>query len=383
MHAIRTPTSATVILRGRPYTVANDDHRFDPLCAAIEARDEDAALAVVSENDSLAQIFLEMGGVKVFGGHVSYNGQHLPTNYLANRILEFKNQGLDITVLTKFLDQAMANPDPRAATDLFRWCEANNYPLDEHGRIIGYKIVKDDYHDAYTGRFRHQVGDKPEMLREDCDPDPNHTCSRGLHFCSAAYLPYYGPSNQRVMLVAVSPTDVVAFPKDYGLSKARACRYEVIQEIDKETAASFFEGRGAIYHVELDDDEDEDENPGLENDDTVRCRANRTLAEACGYSVLFIPHADLEYQVLFGDTSLGLYLSEEDAWAFAFRHAIDSKCTFYQQRVNRLNTILNLPAETRLAEIEIQLHLTTPKRVFFQPLKAWLEDRLAACEAVA
>lgn len=367
MLAIRTPTSATVILRGRPYTVANDDHRFVPLCDAIAAKDEDAALAVVAENDNLAELFLQMGGVKVFGGHVSYQGQHLPTNYLAKRILEFKDQGLDITVLTKFLDQAMANPDPRAANDLFRWCEANNYPLDEQGRIIGYKIVKNDYYDAYSGRFRHQVGDTPSMPREECDPNPNRTCSRGLHFCAASYLPHYGPSDQRVMLVAVSPTDVVAFPTDYGLSKARACHYEVIQEIDKETAASFFEDKGAIYSV---DDEVEDPGP----------RADRELAEAAGYSLIHVPNADLEYRVVHNNVWIHTFPTQAQAWEFAAAHAIEHKRTFYQRRVDRLNTINGLPPETRLAEIEAHLGINPPRRGLLQSLKGWLEARLAACE---
>lgn len=358
--------------------MSSDDHRFEPLCAAIAARDEDQALAVVSENDNLAELFLEMGGVKVFGGHVSYKGQHLPTNYLANRILEFKNQGLDITVLTKFLDQAMANPDPRAANDLFRWCEANNYPLDEHGRIIAYKVVTSEFRDHYTGTFDNSPGRRPSMPRENCDPDPNRTCSRGLHFCSAAYLPsygnWYGSDRSKVILLAISPTNVVAFPTDYGLSKGRCCGYEVLQEIDADTASSFFEDKGPVYTA-----------PAADNDEAedVNVRADRTLAEAAGYWVIHIPGVYLEHQVLFQDVSLGFYYDSGEAWDFAVRHAIVNKRAFYQQRVDRLNTILDLPVETKLPEIEELLGITAPKRGFLQPPKAWLEARLAACEAKA
>lgn len=41
----------------------------------------------------------------------------------------------------------------------------------------------------------------------------------------------------------VSPADVVAFPTDYNLSKARCCRYEVLQEVP---GAQFFEGHEGL-----------------------------------------------------------------------------------------------------------------------------------------
>jgi len=75
------------------------------------------------------------------------------------------------------------------------------------------------------------------MPRDKVDNDRNRTCSTGLHFCSKTYLPAFGGSSgYRVMIVKVSPEDVVAIPSDYKNAKGRACKYEVVGEISHDKA---------------------------------------------------------------------------------------------------------------------------------------------------
>jgi hypothetical protein len=52
-----------------------------------------------------------------------------------------------------------------------------------------------------------------------------------LHFCSQEYLPHFGGSDSRVVIVKINPRDVVSIPTDYNNAKGRACRYEVIGEV--------------------------------------------------------------------------------------------------------------------------------------------------------
>ena len=82
------------------------------------------------------------------------------------------------------------------------------------------------------------LGATVEMERNRVDDDKDRTCSTGLHFCSRDYLDHFG--GERLVIVKINPRDVVSIPSDYNDSKGRACRYEVVDEIDKEKADAAF-----------------------------------------------------------------------------------------------------------------------------------------------
>jgi hypothetical protein len=258
MYHIPTPEGVTVISRGIPYTVANDHGRYDELITAINAEDDDAVYTIVTASDEIAAILATFGEVSVFGGHVTYKGEELH-NYLVQRLLDTVRNGGNAAPLGRFLERVLENPSYRAVNDLYAWCEKAKMPLTSDGCIIAYKIVNSDFTDCYTSKFDNSPGKTVEVPRSAVDDNPDITCSRGLHFCSAEYLPNYGPSNKKVVLVKVSPADVVAFPKDYNLSKARCCKYEVLEEIDAATAATFFNDFTAEYYDVDDEDFDFDD----------------------------------------------------------------------------------------------------------------------------
>lgn len=236
--------SVTLILDGKPFVVASDKPQYPQLVDAIKAGDWDAVKAIVNAATSYGPILKAFGDVTVYGGHIVYNGRELH-NYLVDKILSATQTGLPVEPLGRFLENVLKNPDPRAAADLYEWCEANQLPLTEDGCIIAYKRVRADYLDIYSRTLDHSPGRVVEQDRALCDSDPNRTCSAGLHFCSASYLRHY--SGARVVLLKINPADVVAFPRDYGLSKGRACRYEVIEEIPPETVDTHFDGITGYY----------------------------------------------------------------------------------------------------------------------------------------
>jgi hypothetical protein len=73
------------------------------------------------------------------------------------------------------------------------------------------------------------------MPRNEVDDNRSNLCSDGLHFCSFSYLGHFGSgAGNRVLIVKVDPADVVSIPADYNDAKARACRMEVIGEIEEQ-----------------------------------------------------------------------------------------------------------------------------------------------------
>jgi hypothetical protein len=75
------------------------------------------------------------------------------------------------------------------------------------------------------------------MERFDVDDNKDNTCSTGLHFCSQSYLSCFG--GERTVIVKINPADVVSIPSDYNDAKGRACRYEVIGELEVEPEKAF------------------------------------------------------------------------------------------------------------------------------------------------
>jgi hypothetical protein len=146
--------------------------------------------------------------------------------------------GFPIEPMVNFMENLMLNPSKRAVTELYGFLEKGNLPITPDGHFLAYKKVKQDYTDCYTGTMDNSVGQVVEMERNSVDDDQNRTCSTGLHFCSREYLNHFG--GERVMILKINPRDVVSIPNDYNDTKGRACRYEVIDEIDKEKADEAF-----------------------------------------------------------------------------------------------------------------------------------------------
>ena len=246
-HIINPKKGITVIIDGEPRLIPPDDKRYDELLAAFKDYNElEIRRLAVNPIEQAKTLLCQIDGVKVFYGRVELNGE-LMAGRLVDVILEEARQGLSVTRLTRFLENVEKNPSFRARQDLYAWVEANSMPITTDGCIIAYKIVDHDFMDCYTGTFDNSPGRRVEIARNHVDENPDQTCSQGLHGCGAEYLPSYGPGNKRVVLIKVNPADMVAFPKDYNLSKFRCCGYDVLHEVPKETAAKFFGEHVTLY----------------------------------------------------------------------------------------------------------------------------------------
>jgi len=152
-------------------------------------------------------------------------------NALTTRMVAMLQDEFPIEPLVNFMENLMSNPSKRAVDELYGFLEKNSLPITPDGHFLAYKKVKQDYTDCHSGTMDNSVGKIVEMERNEVDDNKEVTCSTGLHFCSQEYLPHFGGSTSRVVIVKINPRDVVSIPVDYHNAKGRACRYEVIGEV--------------------------------------------------------------------------------------------------------------------------------------------------------
>jgi len=74
------------------------------------------------------------------------------------------------------------------------------------------------------------IGDAPTMQRHNVDDDANVGCSYGFHVGSLEYVRDFASGNDRIVIVEVSPADIVSVPHDCAHMKVRVCRYKVVAE---------------------------------------------------------------------------------------------------------------------------------------------------------
>lgn len=225
----------------------DDGIAFATLTKALAANNQKKIKEIVSLKFNLIQAINSFGGGKVGyqDGDLFYvndaGEKNCVDTKLTAKIKSLIQAGSSAEVLVKFLDNLLGNPDRRAVQDFYDFLIVNDLAMTEDGYFLAYKLVRKDYLDLYTGTMDNSIGKTVSMPRDKVNPNPDQTCSHGLHICSKDYLPqyggFYGKSGSKVLIVKVNPRDVVAFPRDYAHAKARVCSYDVIGELiadDKE-----------------------------------------------------------------------------------------------------------------------------------------------------
>ncbi len=111
------------------------------------------------------------------------------------------------------------------------------------------------YTDFHTRESEIIIGKPAQQNRDECDSDPNRTCSEGLHVGSMDYVSGFGHGEDCTVLEClVSPSNVVAVPKDYNNTKMRCCEYYPIGVSRGEKTERFVE---SDYSEFVDTDLDE------------------------------------------------------------------------------------------------------------------------------
>lgn len=229
-------TSITLFIDGEFATIDDSHANYEPLLRELKkAPDERDLVAIKSFATIKAMIAAKtFGRVSITDCSVLFEGTEIG-NYLAGRMLEIFNDGIDIEPYAKFMENVMANPATYTHGELYQWMEKAKLPITPDGHFLAFKKVRNNYHDCATGKFDNSVGNILEMSREACDVDRHNHCSSGFHFCSPGYLGSF--HGQRVLVVKINPRDVTAIPSDYKFTKGRCCRYEVVAELTAQSKA--------------------------------------------------------------------------------------------------------------------------------------------------
>ncbi len=202
--------------------------------------------------------------------------------FMASKILQYIEDDISLDALVNFWKHLLLNPDKRVRQQLFGFLENNGHPITDKGYFLAYKSVKvkkkydkktgkeilEVEYDEDTGKqiktvynqtmkfqpFHSgshgmviEVGVPVNMPREECDSNPEITCSKGLHVGSMAYVHSFGASDSVILEVLVSPRNVVAVPTDYNNTKMRCCEYYPISISNGENDNIYLESDYSKY----------------------------------------------------------------------------------------------------------------------------------------
>jgi hypothetical protein len=231
-------SNIVVVINNKPHTITTSHISYEKIKQAIKNSDWASIEKLV---DPVKQVInYSNGNVTVVGDVVCWQGRPLHGT-LVTRIVQMLKDEFPVDPLVNFIDNLMQNPSKRAVTELYSFLEVGNLPITPDGHFLAYKRVKANYTDIYTGEMDNSVGSIVEMARNDVDEDKDRTCSSGLHFCSEAYLShsYVSSSEYPTMILKINPRDVVSIPSDYNNTKGRACRYEILSELEGDVKKAF------------------------------------------------------------------------------------------------------------------------------------------------
>jgi len=219
----------SILVNTHMHQVHTDHPNYDRIREAVfngEPESDVEPLLDVAQAVSMA--FAEEGcKVEVTpDGAVLYDGHELH-NSITRRITEYMRNGIPFASLARFLSNLMDNPSHRAVNELFDFLNHEGFPITEDGCFIGYKGVRSDFKDVYSGTMDNSVGQIVSIPRNQVDEDCNSYCSVGLHVGTEDYARGWA-RNGVVVHVKVNPRDAVSVPRDHSCSKLRVCKYEVV-----------------------------------------------------------------------------------------------------------------------------------------------------------
>jgi hypothetical protein len=203
---------------------------------AIKASDWDALPDIIEPKKVVLNF--GKGNVSIQGETLFWKGKELNTG-LSVRMIQMLQEGFPVEPMVNFMENLYKNPSHRAVTELYGFLEKNNLPITPDGHFLAYKKVRKDFLDIHSGTMDNSIGKIVEMERHEVNDNKDQTCSTGLHFCGLSYLPHFGSYDSRTVIVKINPADVVSIPSDYNDAKGRACRYEVIGELNVDPKDAF------------------------------------------------------------------------------------------------------------------------------------------------
>lgn len=234
MHYAFAPRSVFLLDGNKPIEITSDQLNYKAVQKAILNQDWVEVRANLDEPKSI--INASHGDVSIVDNKVLYRGEELHSS-VAKKLSDMINEGFtDVDRWLKFIEKLMDNPSFNSREQAYNFISHKGMPITEDGNIIGYKGVREDYMDKFSGQFDNSIGQKHEMMRSQVDDNPNNGCSSGFHIGSHEYADSWACEDGRLMLVEYSPADIVSVPDEQLHGKLRVCKYKVIDECHTRSA---------------------------------------------------------------------------------------------------------------------------------------------------
>lgn len=225
--------SIAIFFKQKMHNIPATDPAFEPLYEHLKLPEHDHAFVENLIDKPAVLERLSVGAIRVVGDSVLYNGTAIRSS-LSVRLLDMLDQGFPAENWARFMERVLMNPSERSRECLFDFLDKWNAPITEDGHFIAFKRVRNDYRDIHSGTMDNSPGQIVSMPREEVNPDPSQTCSRGLHVAATNYLGSYASAHRsRTLACKVDPVDVVAVPRDYNFAKMRVCRYLVLGDSEE------------------------------------------------------------------------------------------------------------------------------------------------------
>jgi len=257
-----TPAGILMFVNGQMVSIANDHPNVSKIKDAISTGDYATAVEY-ADTKAVARKWLSTDkDFTLEGSAVALHGDPFSVK-VTDKVLNMIEAGHNPEPLFKFLRKVRLNPSKTAQDELLLFCVANGFMIHEDGDIIAYKSLRGDYRDIHSGTVlakpahlmtpeelvKYTPGVKQgdvttkvvngittiSMARHKVDDNRDNTCSVGLHFAAHKYASTWAGAidgvNRRLIVMKVSPTDVVSIPSDYHNEKGRCWSYQAIAEL--------------------------------------------------------------------------------------------------------------------------------------------------------
>lgn len=229
-----TENSLSVIFldTGNAHSIDRTHENWDAIVEKLKSEDYTGLEDLISVKGKIASYVSDSQNVEVVDDGVKYKGRYID-NYLTQKILSFMKNDYPVKPLLNFFEKVMKNPSKRSVDQLYKFLEHGNMPLTPDGNFLGYKAVREDWKDYYSGRYDNSPGKPVQMERNEVCDDPNLGCSRGLHVGTISYARDYGKPGGRIIIVEVDPSNCVSVPHDCNHEKLRTSEYFVVKEFER------------------------------------------------------------------------------------------------------------------------------------------------------
>lgn len=247
---IGTKDEFTIYLKGQCFTSKCSDSAHNRVLQAIkDGKDENYIYDILTSQDTESYLQDSNGKIVYKNGELYMNGDKIP-KCLADRVIDFKNNGLPVKYLLNFITRIENNPSYNSRQQLYSFLEYKNLVICENGCFLAYKAITKDYLDKYTKTIDNSIGRTISMNRDKIDDNPNNHCSSGLHVGSIEYVREYKGENDKIVIVEVDPANVVSVPNDYSCQKCRVCQYKVLQDFQDVMTVPLYTTDGQPYKIQ-------------------------------------------------------------------------------------------------------------------------------------